>query len=538
MSNGYVPGVSEAQYGQMLKGDREIAQEEASDYAKKLNKYSARRGLLGKVFGKAADFAGSKLLTTALAPMLGPAAPLIAKMITKGGGELLGSSTLFSGMGPRDPRGSSVGLNPNNIFTKLSDARKGMDASFAGGALGTAGAELKGLLPALYGKDKSQQLAGMKMDVGSFFNRFKSGMRMPGGYAGPVVPEINTGIMDDYFSRNPLTAGLQEGGSVFNVDYDSIADYARNMRENIKEDDSLGFMESPDIANALAGELTLRRDYKTTPEERDAIERTTANRKRKSNLLQMLDMDKEFGSSIDDTESAYLKSLAGSDTMGRLAGKEAGAQEVYGGGLDIGTEDAYQKSLPEARRLGDLNTLEQMKQGIQSAVGSGEELSQYKIDDIEPMAGMKNPFTGEELGEAPLGPSGTFGMGSLGRVPSPYEGIANALEFATRRPDRSLMDKLIGRNKPRETQKGDSDRLRKLMGDENYFMLPDRKYEDEIQQLLQGFQMGGMPGTSNPIPYQDGGYMQRYNLGGSVAQQPMSYQIGGLLKYKRNPMVG
>ena len=35
-----------------------------------------------------------------------------------------------------------------------------------------------------------------------------------------------------------------------------------------------------------------------------------------------------------------------------------------------------------------------------------------------------------------------------------------------------------------------------------------------------------------------GGYMKRYNLGGSVAQQPMSYQIGGLLKYKRNPMVG
>ena len=36
----------------------------------------------------------------------------------------------------------------------------------------------------------------------------------------------------------------------------------------------------------------------------------------------------------------------------------------------------------------------------------------------------------------------------------------------------------------------------------------------------------------------EGGYLRQYNLGGSVAQQPMSYQIGGLLKYKRNPMVG
>ena len=67
------------------------------------------------------------------------------------------------------------------------------------------------------------------------------------------------------------------------------------------------------------------------------------------------------------------------------------------------------------------------------------------------------------------------------------------------------------------------------MGDEDYFMMPDRKYEDEIQQLLQGFQMGGMPGVSSPLPY---------NMGGSVKEQPMSYRIGGLLKYKRNPMVG
>jgi len=37
---------------------------------------------------------------------------------------------------------------------------------------------------------------------------------------------------------------------------------------------------------------------------------------------------------------------------------------------------------------------------------------------------------------------------------------------------------------------------------------------------------------------QEGGYMPRYNLGGSVQQQPMAYQLGGLLKYKRSPMMG
>ena len=47
-----------------------------------------------------------------------------------------------------------------------------------------------------------------------------------------------------------------------------------------------------------------------------------------------------------------------------------------------------------------------------------------------------------------------------------------------------------------------------------------------LRELL-GLQMGGMAGAvSNPIPY---------NLGGSVYQQPMQYQLGGLLKY-RSPM--
>ena len=56
----------------------------------------------------------------------------------------------------------------------------------------------------------------------------------------------------------------------------------------------------------------------------------------------------------------------------------------------------------------------------------------------------------------------------------------------------------------------------------------------------QGMQMGGMMpgGVSNALPYQQGGSISPYNLGGSVTQQPMAYQLGGLLKYKRSPMMG
>ena len=47
---------------------------------------------------------------------------------------------------------------------------------------------------------------------------------------------------------------------------------------------------------------------------------------------------------------------------------------------------------------------------------------------------------------------------------------------------------------------------------------------DSFFDELDGFQMGGS--------------ISPYNLGGSVTQQPMAYQLGGLLKYKRSPTMG
>ena len=54
--------------------------------------------------------------------------------------------------------------------------------------------------------------------------------------------------------------------------------------------------------------------------------------------------------------------------------------------------------------------------------------------------------------------------------------------------------------------------------------------QDSIPKARLGYQQGGLTG------YQDGGYLRQYNMGGSVALQPLSYQLGGLLKYKRSPV--
>ena len=497
MSNGYIPGMNLQSFGVGLDEDIKKEQKAQAKSARGIGKWGAKKGLLGMLGSKALDFVGSKALTGVLAGAgLGPLAPFVAKAITKGGGHLLGQT--LAGKGP-EVQGGGTGLLGSGL-DRLDELKGGITDSLRGQALGMAGS-------AFTGDAWKKVIPGLQMDVQSGFGKAISGLGFGKDAMSPeMMAEIAKAKGSDMYQNAGSLFGMQEGGSTFNVDYDSIADYARNMRENRKEDDFLGFMESPDIANALAGELTLRRDYKTTPEERDAIERTTANRKRKSNLMQMLDMDKSLGSSpVDDTESAYLKSLAGSDILGKQATKFAESQDVYGSPSLDDSESAYLKSLQGSNRMGDLANLEQMKQGIGQAIKSSpvDFISQEapSFASSESLAPMMNPFTGEELGEAPVDPqTGTFGMGNMNTLGNPYK---NILE-------------LLGAKMPKELW---------AIGGEGGV---NPEYVQE-QRAKLGFQMGGMPGVSSPLPY---------NMGGSVAQQPMQYQVGGLLKYKRNPMVG
>ena len=59
--------------------------------------------------------------------------------------------------------------------------------------------------------------------------------------------------------------------------------------------------------------------------------------------------------------------------------------------------------------------------------------------------------------------------------------------------------------------------------------------EAHRSDILRQSIFGHIPETQLGQGYQEGGYMPRYNLGGSVTQQPMAYQLGGLLKYRRSP---
>ena len=178
-------------------------------------------------------------------------------------------------------------------------------------------------------------------------------------------------------------------------------------------------------------------------------------------------------------------------------------------------EKIYQESLPireqtlkgiSSSALGDLS---EGVGGIKDILSSREKFKEgqefFRQQDpaygqpMEPFT--TNPFTGEPLGDDDSLTSSPRVRGKL-----------------------SLMESGLG-YKGSDEERIDKSAL--SVFPEAYQDRPEPESKSWMQRLL-GRQMGGMMpgGVSNPLPY---------NLGGSVAQQPMAYQLGGLLKYRRSP---
>jgi|7_EtaG_2_1085326.scaffolds.fasta_scaffold06143_2 hypothetical protein len=119
----------------------------------------------------------------------------------------------------------------------------------------------------------------------------------------------------------------------------------------------------------------------------------------------------------------------------------------------------------------------------------------FRQQDPSTMESMMNPSTGEPLGD-------------LTTEDVPFEYYQDLKRGQTKNPYEEAMS----------------------MFPEAYQDRPEPESRSWIQRILGRQQGGMMPGgVSNALPY---------NIGGSVQQQPMAYQLGGLLKYRRSPMMG
>jgi len=178
-------------------------------------------------------------------------------------------------------------------------------------------------------------------------------------------------------------------------------------------------------------------------------------------------------------------------------------------------EDRYQQSLVDMDK-GDLKSLQQLTKQVKNVArpdtpyyytDTGEvdiprQMKSRFMNQPEKLEPMMNPFTGEELGEAPVS-----GMGNMNTLGNPYKDILELLE--EKRGGAEMFRQNLITNPESDA-----------FGNELYTM---ERRRDILDMLGEGNQMGGMIDG-----YMGGGMMNKYMKGGMTPKRK-NYRGGGLI---------
>ena len=535
----YIPGVSNVMAGVGLAKDVRGSMQDIGDIKQGLGKFAGRLGLAGKfggALGGAAlkHFGGKKIASllaktafgsTPLGMIAGFAAPMLLERFGKfGGGEAMKVLAKKFGLAkaPESVAGGKYGLH-KDAYKSLSEQPGKIESELTGESFGKQAGSLsinevlrnlpEGILGEA-GEQIGKWQAGRTgvtghegTGIGNLFKMDMTGDRTPFGGAGNTFAPGYGGFGLDmteqqdggYIPQYQIGGAL---GKAFGLSKPSLETGSRvsDIGEFISEykpGQTKGWMSAVD---ELAGDTDVR---KKALAELGGMEHAESAREaaRESEDI--------YQQSLGDMDRGNLKSLLGLT-------EEAVKTSKYGPDKGTGVRE-LSGPFEGGYYYGDKGLVDVPRQ---------MQRPKYQQEELEPLGGL----SGEELGELTGGDIPFEYLRDLrqGKTKNPYEDIVSGLEYGTRQPEQSLMDRLLGRGGKEflgggPTKEDAGRRLRTLMGDEAYFS--------------EGMQMGGMApgGVSNPLPYQQGGYMPRYNIGGSVTQQPMAYQLGGLLKYKRSP---
>lgn len=483
----YIPGFSGQSYGAGLQRDVTKTRKDQAKKAAKLNKYMSKRGVMGKWGGRIA----SGLLGVGLGAMgMGPLGLTIGKTLGAGLGSRFGSSKFLSGKGPDVGAGSDGTGLLGSGYEQLGEAKGGIDEAMRGQAYGAGAAQLVSGLTGAAGDKLGAQFKDL-------YGKWKAGRTGLSGYE-------NTGIGTTLGLDATAAERFSPGMKLFE-DPASMTGYG-------------GFGMKPQgfqLGGALGKSLGLSKpSIKTGSRLSDAgkfiSEYKSGQTKGWMPNVDELGTKKFFdllGSGAEDTTNVKAE-----DEFARMKFLEA-AQERAGERVQKGEEDL----------LGGAKGAKDTSSAMQNYLEGQKFFRQQNPSDTpygESMEPMMNPFTKEPLGELK---ATELPQGLQKLIP---EGTYKGDEWLSSIPEEGMQQYLNG-----------MDESALSMFPEAYQDKPESK--SWIQRLL-GRQMGGMMpgGVSNALPYQEGGSISPYNLGGSVTQQPMAYQLGGLLKYKRSPMMG
>ena len=471
-------------------------------------------GLLGSLIGsQLGKFAVDKLLGTYLKAQFGPMGVLMGKALGAGLGAWGGTKL---GVGRKKDIGAGYGAGTGLLGSgyerlgKLQDSISGMAGAQGLGAgvgtfvsgLGSMGlGKAKDVLGGAKHLDPSVSADSLRPDLDYNFDETGKGMRELKGYDTNIMSDFDA----DYSDAFEMTGAGDMVGLEF-PDYDtfSLPSAPSSQEKTLK---NLGIMQNIDLGGSPAG---------------GALESA------KQGLF-----DYE-GYIPDELLPSFTgpRTASAASTSGTLFGQQGGS---VGGllGLQMGGMPGTSNPIPYQNGGEAENELTYGQRFVERfpskhedperAAGQERGLASI-IDFLIPQSPLD-----VLMSVAPVGAFGKVGKKAMKKIlerakkvpgkKSPFrEGRANVdMQYYTdysnwasspQARDEMLEEVLSPKRRPLST-----------IYDE----------EGEMLDLVDVLKSQGL---------QQGGYMQRYNLGGSVAQQPMSYQLGGLLKYKRNPMVG
>ena len=547
----YIPGFSGQAFGAGLQRDVTKTRKDQAKKAAALNKYMSKRGAMGKWGGKIA----SGLLGAALGSTMGPVGLMLAKAGGAGIGSLIGGSKMLAGEGPSMKPGAGTGLL-GSTYEQLGEAKGGIDEAMRGQAMGAAGSQLMSGLTGMAGSElKSgfgKMLAGKGINIGASpelggglsadakafhesmgpssaldtlsksISPDSSGTNIGAGFGLPQASQFGLG------SDLDLTSNLTSDASYTGDIYGGVGPFRSQQGGYMK-----GYQQGGEARGALM------RAFEAADLNRDKImgEAKLRNREQSRN-----DMTSGILQGLSNTPMKDNAPMVDMDRILAMSKIKQGMSPEEREKVDLG----YASIVPPTPRSRHERIKERNKNlreefgndwGAVSDTYSFQQLRdmipKYQMGGMMP-GGVSNALPYQQGGEAEEDQKRVDNYYNMQRL-ARYMGEDPSLSQEKRYSILDMMGPEFGGDPISKDE--EEYNLWALKSRLANYMVEDTTLSPEKRSSIYDT-MGPEYSGVWPESKQMGGSISPYNLGGSVTQQPMAYQLGGLLKYKRSPMMG
>ena len=519
MSNGYDPRMSALKQQFGLRRDLKGAQEQFGRAQNRLSDYAGK-----KAFMTGAASKGMGLLGATLGSAFGLPPEITRGIGTYAGGALMDKyGNRFYGDAPEIGQGTFGLLH--NQYGDLAESAEGIDpsitSSYQGTALGHGLSGIQGLDWGALGAQEGKYIApsyksSLGLNTPSFGNLQQSLLslfdkssdmvqkREPKSYDFSS-PDFSESDLQELLQRNPnikFTSNKEASKPLPEIDMNSVLNKVQERQEGMLGDLQLNELEFDDYSNLPDAPPPSQPMQSPAPSQ--PMQSLPPVDVMADNTTKWGETNPETGERVGGINPSLLNLFAG--------GKEA-ASSLFENVSDFASSP-YEESGDSSSILSLLG----MQQG-----GSPMQ-----------MPGVSKPIPYQEGGNVLYDIGKDFDKRNISQDKDGMYTVKRVLSIPANQVGGDEGLRYYSASETADDLQSAMDMAR-FAAEQKMSMSPsDSMAFDDIDSYLKP--KSKMSNLLKMFGRQQGGAIQRYNLGGAVSQQPMSYQVGGLLKYKRSPM--